>query len=72
MRQPPNPLLDKRTKQWTVQRMRTKCGTIHITGARINRGKPGMCSSKRRAYRKYAHKVTSHLEYSRPTSVGAY
>lgn len=70
MKQPGNPILDKHTKQWTVQRMRTKQGLVHVTGNRLNRGKPGVNSSKRRAYRKYAHRVTIHLEYVRPTSVG--
>jgi hypothetical protein len=72
MKQPGNPTLNKHTKAWTVQRMRTKQGLIHVTGNRLLRGKPGMCSSKRRAYRKYAHRVTCHLDYSRPTSIGSY
>jgi hypothetical protein len=72
MKQPGNPILDKRTKQWTVQRMRTKQGLVHVTGNRLNRGKPGMCSSKRRAYRRFASRVTIHLDYARPRSVGGY
>jgi hypothetical protein len=67
-----NPILDKGTKQWTVQRMRTAQGHIHATGNRINRGKPGVNATKRRAYRRFAHRVTIHLDYSRPTSVGGY
>jgi len=66
MKLPGNPTLDKRTKQWTVQRIRTKQGAVR--NHRINRGKPGMSSSKRRAYRRFAHRVTVHLDYARPTS----
>jgi hypothetical protein len=64
-----NMILDKRTKQWTVQRIRTKQG--HIVEKRIfKQMSPGVSSSKRRAYRKYAHRNTIHLDYARCKSLG--
>ena len=65
-----NMLLSKHTKAWTVQRIRTKQG--HIIEKRIfNKMSPGVSSSKRRAYRKFAHRNTIHLDYARCKSLGA-
>jgi hypothetical protein len=65
-----NMILPKTVKQWTVQRLRTKQGHIHTTGNRLLKGKPGMCTAKRRAFRKYAHRVTIHLTYTKAKSLG--
>jgi hypothetical protein len=66
---PVNPSLNKKTKQWTVQRIRTKQGRIVRDGDRIHRGK-GPCSEvKRKAYRRYAHRTGFNAEYVRCSSL---
>lgn len=62
-----NLISDKRTKQWTIQRKRTK-QSQHIQH-KINRGKPGIGSDKRRSFRKYAHRTGLNLQYVRPRCV---